>query len=186
MKRNRFLPHTLIGLTLLLILGCAHPISRQMRRQVVNDLTFPMVLHDPDAYSGSIVIWGGIILNVVNRNDWTEFVVLEIPLDYGGRPQDRDASCGRFLARSLRYLDPEIYKKGRRITVAGEVVGKETMQLGETQYTYPVIQIKELYLWKREVVAYSTMPYYPYYNWYWYDPYYTPFYGPFHRRHHWH
>ena len=40
-------------------------------------------------------------------------------------------------------------KKGKEITLAGEIVGKETKPLGKTEYTYPVVLVKQLHLWKR-------------------------------------
>jgi outer membrane lipoprotein len=51
--------------------------------------------------------------------------------------------------------------------VGGEISGRETQPIGEIQYTYPVVQAKELKLWEQPV------PYPPYYYdpWYWGPPY---------------
>jgi len=130
-----------------LVAGCAYPISKELRQKAAADLTFAMVLGNPDAYRGSIVIWGGHIIETRNRKDGTEFVVLECPLDVSGMPFESRYSRGRFIARTPEFFDPEVYRKGARITLGGEIVGKETRPLGEIQYTYPVVAIRELYLW---------------------------------------
>ena len=45
----------------LAVSGYTYPISRELREEVRTDLTFPMVLKNPEAYVGSVVIWGGRI-----------------------------------------------------------------------------------------------------------------------------
>jgi outer membrane lipoprotein len=173
MTRNRFSRWFLISLYLFVASGCAYPISRELREEANKDLTFSMVLQKPTAYVGSIVIWGGEIIWTTNSENGTEFLVLNIPLDYKGMPEGAEHSRGRFIAKSPQFLDPALYKTGRKITVAGEIVGKETRPLGKTQYTYPVVRVRELHLW-------TSTPYRFYYNPYWarQGPYYSPYYGP--------
>jgi len=167
MAANKFHRVLFLCLILFLISNCAYPISRQLREEANKNLTFPTVLEDPTKYVGSIVIWGGKIIQTVNLKDGTEIMVLQIPLGARERPSDEEYSQGRFIAKSSQYLDPEIYKKGRRITVAGKIIGKERKPLGEIEYIYPLIEIKELHLWIRERVYYG-WPYWDYYPWgYW-------------------
>ena len=52
-KENKFL---LFALFLFLISGCAYPISKELRQEARKDLTFSMVLQDPTAHIGSIVL----------------------------------------------------------------------------------------------------------------------------------
>jgi outer membrane lipoprotein len=179
MTHSRFLKFLLAGLFLFLISGCAYPISKELRHEASKELTFQMVLQNPTAYVGSIVIWGGKIIETRNTAEGSEVVVLEIPLDYQEMPESEKYSQGRFIAKSSTLLDPEVYRKGKKITVAGEIVGRETKPLGKTEYTYPVITIKQIHLW-RKVRVY---PYPPSY-YYWYGPYYGPYgwygrYGPY-------
>jgi outer membrane lipoprotein len=108
------------------------------------------------------VIWGGSIIQTLNTKEGTEVLVLETPLGYEERPEARKYSQGRFMAKTPKYLDPEVYRPGRRVTVAGEIIGKEARPLGNTEYIYPVVMIKEIRLWER-YRAYA----YPYY---WYGP----------------
>ncbi len=149
------------ALFLVLFSGCAYPISQQYREQVRPDLTFPMVLKDPQAYVGSIVIWGGMIVTTLNRPGETEITVLETPLGYEEKPMAAEYTQGRFIVRTLIFLDPAVYREGRRITVAGEVIGQEKKTLGQMEYAYPVLKAKEIHLWSREVVY----AYPPDYDW---------------------
>ena len=162
-RRSKFF---LFGLLFLLLSGCAYPISKELRQEAKESPTFAMILQNPTAYTGSIVIWGGSIIQTLNAKEGTEILVLETPLDYEERPEARGYSQGRFIAKTPKYLDPEIYKPGRRVTVAGEIIGKEVKPLGKTEYTYPVVRVKEIHVWR--IYRVSAYPYpYPYYGYGW-------------------
>ncbi|MEW5725363.1 MAG: Slp family lipoprotein, partial [Thermodesulfobacteriota bacterium] len=74
--------------------------------------------------------------------------ILQHPAKPGGRPGDTDVSDGRFLAETPQFLDAAIFEPGRRITVAGRVVGSRSGLVGEVQYQYPVIMVEEVHLWR--------------------------------------
>ena len=171
MKRKFLLILCLAGV----IVSCA-PLSIEIMRQVDESLTYQVVQQDPQRYVGKTVLWGGVILETINKMDVTVMKVRQTELDFEKRPQHLDRSAGRFIVRSAGFLDPAIYKEGREITVAGEVAGKEVLPLGDALYSYPVILAKEIHLWEKR------RPYDPYwwdypYWWYgepygWYPPYY--------------
>jgi outer membrane lipoprotein len=164
------------------IFGCAYPISQQLRKEAAKDVTFKMVLNNPSAYIGDIVVWGGTIIKTVNVKKGTQIFVLDTPLNYWGEPKQDIHSKGRFIAETSEFLDPEVYKRGNQVTLAGEVSGAKTLPLGQGSYTYPVIMIKELHLYEKQ----RYYPYYYYDYWggpywygpYWHGPYYRPYYGP--------
>ena len=174
----------LLALTLSIV-GCAYPISQQMREEAAKDVTFKMVLNNPSAYVGDIVIWGGIIIKTVNLKEGTQIFVLNTPLNYLGEPKRNIHSKGRFIAQTSEFLDPEIYKRGNQVTLAGVVSGEKILPLGEGSYTYPVITIKELHLYEKQ--PYYPYPYYYYDYWngpFWYGPYFAPgYYGFYGYRH---
>jgi outer membrane lipoprotein len=152
-----------------LISGCAHVVSKSLREQADRTLTFQQVLQDPSAFKGRIVIWGGEIIETANQRDGTTRVeVFQRPLGWGDEPKDTVASEGRFLALANKYLDPYIFRKGRKVTVAGELLGEETGPIGEMEYRYPLLLTKAIYLW--EEYYYYPAPYSPYYPW-WGYPY---------------
>ena len=154
-------------LLLILFAGCA-PISKDLRAQADRTLSFHQVFQNPDAVKEKIVIWGGEIVETINQKDGTTLiVVLQRPLDWLEEPKIQ-RSEGRFIILVGAYVDPYIFRRGRRITVAGEILGRKVMLLGELEYPYPLLQSKQIYLWGE--YYYSPSPY-PYYPWGYYGSY---------------
>ncbi len=158
-------------LGMLVLSGCAHAISDEGHRLVDPAITFSRLRENPDAQLGKYVLVGGSIAGVKNSKEGAQLEIVQADLDSSDAPTNIYHSDGRFLATSPALLDPFIYKPGRLVTIVGEVKGQRTMPLDEVEYTYPVIAIREIYLWKEYAVEYG----YPYplpsiyYN---YDPYY--------------
>jgi outer membrane lipoprotein len=175
MNKTRFGPGLFLFLSIVLISGCSHVISKELRDSAKKELLFPTVQKNPEIYGGETVIWGGVIIQTLNRKEGTEIQILETPLDISEKPEDSESSQGRFIAKTPQYLDPEVYQKGKKITVAGPITGEEVLPLGEIQYTYPVVSITEMHLWKKEVRVYPDPYYYGPYPWHpwspwWYYP----------------
>ncbi len=135
-----------------LVTGCASVISKELRSQVTPGFTLETLRENPDNFRGEKVLFGGTIIKVFVKKDSTLLEVLEKPRGLRDMPKDTDTSGGRFLVHMNGYKDPTIYRKGRKITVFGEVVGKRIRKLGEMDYLYPLIRSEELYLWKEEEV----------------------------------
>ena len=157
-----------IAILLILPMGCAPVISKELRENVSKKLTFKEIIKDPDAYKGKIVLFSGIILGSRNTKEGTLIEVLQKPADREGRPKDVDESDGRFLALYNGYLDIAIYNRGRKAVIAGEIKGKRVLPLGEIEYIYPLISIKEVHLFKpeKEQRIYT----YPYPAWWYPQP----------------
>ena len=118
------------------------------------------------------VRWGGAIIKVDPKSDVTCFEVLSRALTPDARPNRRDDSDGRFMACANGFYDPEIYRKGRDLTVTGQVTGTEQHQVGEHPYTYATVSADGIYLWpKRTYPQPFYDPWGPYFN--------DPFWGPF-------
>ncbi len=107
-----------------------------------DDLRLAQVGFEPAAYAGRPVRWGGTILSLANRPGWTEILVQVQPLDAVGRPQT-GPSEGRFLVRGPIPYDPATYAPGRRLTVAGIVVGPVVADAE----TLPLVAARDYYLW---------------------------------------
>lgn len=161
-------PKVILIMLLLPMAGCAPVISKQVREQVKPDTTFTAVLNDAERYQGQMIVLSGVIVDAKNTKEGTLLQVLQRPAGFRGQPKDVDKTEGRFLALDNRYLDVYVYAKGREVTVAGEVLGKRTLPLDTTDYTYPLIRVKELYLWPViEKNYYDPYPYYYYNNYWW-------------------
>jgi outer membrane lipoprotein len=138
----------LLGICLLLSSNCAtSPIGEQYRDEAV-EVPFSEIAGSPTRYRGSTVVWGGEILEKTVFRDTTRFIILQTPLDDRDRPGDKTDSRGRFIAIADDYLDPSVYEEGKRVTLAGEITGTETLPLGTTQYTYPVVRVEQIHLWR--------------------------------------
>lgn len=136
-----------------LVSSCAYPISEVYRREARTDIDFSTVLSNPAAYSGTVVIWGGEIIRTVNTDGQSEITVLQTPLDGREMPMSDVHSQGRFIVKDNHFLDPVVYAKGRKITVAGVLAGAEQRTLGRSAYNYPLINADEIHLWEK-----STQP----------------------------
>lgn len=150
--------------------GCAHVMSEQSLKLADRRITFEELKSAPESYVGKYVLLGGTIAGVKNAREGGELEVVQSPLDSTGMPEETNYSAGRFIVTSSKFLDPLVYKSGRRVTVVGEVKGKKSRMIDEAKYTYPVVAEVELRLWEK----YETERYY-------YNPppyYYDPFWGP--------
>ena len=134
----------------LLGMGCAHVISKDVLREVREDLSFARLMEDPLAYQGQTVLLGGVIVTSTYDEDGTVLEIYQTELGWEGRPTNTDVSLGRFLARYRGFLDNEIYEKGRKVTLAGEVMGVTPLKLGQAEYRYPTLLIREIHLWEKE------------------------------------
>lgn len=181
----RWLTVVLAGMVLS---ACAHYISDDSLRLVDRTIPFRAVKENPDSYVGSYLLVGGKIAQVTNGKEGGEIEVIQVNLDSAGRPQDDfQNSGGRFLAQTGYFVDPAIYQAGTIVTMVGQVKGKKVRQLDAVTYTYPLLTIQELHLWRASELygPYGDYPYPPY-NYY-YFPYDYPYsygvcnfgYGPF-------
>jgi outer membrane lipoprotein len=139
----------LVALTLLFCAGgCAPPFSQATLDQVDYSITFTELRSDPYRYKGKWVMIAGVIVSARNTQEGTFIEVLQRPTGRRGQPLDTDATEGRFIISSAKFLDDAVYHGGRLITVIGEVAGLRVQQLGETEYRYPVVEARELQLWE--------------------------------------
>ncbi len=139
---------TLLLLALLLTSGCAPVISQKTLESVDRGIRFSDLVKEPDKYRGQKVVLGGTIVSIENREEKTEIEVLEQPLNYQLKPTDPERSEGRFIAVFEGFKDPALYSRNRRITVAGVFKGVVKRKLGEMDYSYPVVEPQEHYLWR--------------------------------------
>jgi outer membrane lipoprotein len=135
-----------------------------------------------------VVRWGGTIAQVSNRaDDVTVVEIVSRPLYSGGRPIHDDRTDGRFLAEINEFLDPEIVKVGRDMTVVGRLSRRQAGTVGESSYLFPVVEVDTYRYWKQVVPVqprsfphWNTYPYGRYYDPFWDD---WPFYPRYRPRH---
>jgi outer membrane lipoprotein len=167
-----------IGAGLILWLaGCA-VMPRATVDEALKDIEFDRLMQTADHHRGRTVILGGHILATTVMENETQLTVLQTPLSIGQEPQPKDRSQGRFMVYFKGFLEPEVYRKDRRITVAGTILGAAQHQLDGTTYRYLEISSSKIHLWTYTEDDYRRPPVYPYpphypFGWYWpYDYHY--------------
>uniref|UniRef100_UPI000D647B22 Slp family lipoprotein n=1 Tax=Dyella sp. C11 TaxID=2126991 RepID=UPI000D647B22 len=123
--------------------------------------------------SGAQIRWGGQIIDTKPGPQETCFYILQRPLDDQARPKAPSTDSetqGRFVACRSGFYDPEVFTRGRDITVTGVIQGTQSEKIGDYNYAYPRVEANVVYLWpKRVAVNYGPG---------WYDPFWGPYWGP--------
>jgi outer membrane lipoprotein len=157
----------------------------ELEKQIDASVNFVDLQAAPANYVGRVIMAGGVVISAKRTKDQTEIEVLQLPTERGEpSTTDRLRSEGRFLAIREEFLDPASVPPGTPITVIGVVSGSTTRPLDETEYTYPILDIKHLTDWTTVAsrrsggdTAAFYGPYYPPFG-YWGGPYgYSPFFG---------
>jgi outer membrane lipoprotein len=134
-------------------------ISREIRAEAEPRVAFGALLENPDAFRGRTVILGGYILDVRVDGERNLLRVLQAPLIMRDEPAVRSDSQGRFCLVQRGFLEPEIFRPGRKITVAGNVMGMEPTSHGPCL----TLEAREIHLW--QVNPYRDLPYDYYDEW---------------------
>ncbi len=117
---------------------------------VVKSLTPQSVIAEPADSRGKTALWGGTILDTRNLKDSTRIEVLAYPLDSSQRPILSNKPLGRFIIRQQGYLEPATFNQGRLVSVIGSVGESQGGNVGDSPYTYPVLNAQQLHLWSPE------------------------------------
>jgi len=166
----------------LLLSACTPVLNRELMREGARNVPLSQIREHPDAYQGKLFIFGGVIVDTRVTDKGSQIEALSVPVNALGYLGGLEQYGGRFLAlypRTSGMLDPIIYKKGREITLAGTFIENRQGKIDEMEYTFPVFEIKQIYLWE-EQRDYYMMQAYPYYYNYPY-PYYGGWYDPWWR-----
>ena len=167
-------PIVVVGalMNIVAIVGCSsyQVIPKRFEKQVNKNVDFNTIKDAPSNYRGELVVLGGEVLNAKRLADKTRIEVLRLPLTEELIPiTDRSQSQGRFYAfdAGSEILDPSVLQEGTPVTLVGEVTGMMQGTIGESQYQYPTVRIKDLTKWDKREVRYWPR-YYPYYGgYYW-------------------
>lgn len=145
----RILGSVIVGSLLVIFSGCATT-SRETDPASSGSpqLTFVQVKAEPNSFTGQPVTFGGKVLRAKRLKEGTRIEILQLPLNASLQPtNDLSTSLGRFVALRKEFLDPATVPPGTFITITGEIDGSLSLPLDETEYTYPLVQIKNLRVW---------------------------------------
>jgi outer membrane lipoprotein len=139
---------------------------------------FIQIKSAPDSFKGQPLVLGGQVLSAKRLKDGTRIEVLQLPLNDSQEPTfDLMKSQGRFIAIQREFLDPATLPQGTFITITGEVTGSTVLPLDETDYTYPIVEVKTLHAWNpaQDSNQWRSRPS-PFYR-----PFGPPYWGPYGR-----
>ncbi|HEU5202018.1 MAG TPA: Slp family lipoprotein [Nitrospira sp.] len=141
-----------IIIVLLTFIGCSSGppvVPEEFQSQIDPSLSFRDIQATPQSFQGRTVLLGGEILSAKRTQEGTEFEILQLPVTVDDPPTERRTeSQGRFLALDRQGEDPASFPPGTRVTLVGEVKGQETRRLDESNYQYPTVDVKHLYVWE--------------------------------------
>lgn len=138
--------------TLLIASGCASlDDSPESDPSGTPQITYAQLKTSTETYKGQAVTLGGKVLSARRLKDGTRIEILQLPLMSSLKPMlDLSKSQGRFVAVRKEFLDPATLPFGTFVTITGEVAGSLTLPLDETEYTYPVVDIKNVRVWPKD------------------------------------
>jgi outer membrane lipoprotein len=156
-----------------------------LEQEIDASVTFADLKRAPSEYIGRTVMVGGTVIRAKRLESGTEVEILQLPTEKDGPlSEDRLRSEGRFIAVQEQFLDPASLPQGTPITVIGTVKGETTRALDESDYTYPILEVKHIIDWN-SIASQRRRDRSPYYGAY-YPPYgysgfspYGGFWGPY-------
>jgi len=151
-----------VVLLVLSLVSCVPAIRSDYMQQGARNPSLAALIQNPDMYRDRLFILGGVIARTTLKAEDSEIEALYVPVDNWGYPQDAVSSSQRFLAlypREQGILDPLIYQKNRRATIAGVFTGVVTGKVDEMEYVFPLFRIMQIYLEpKRPAAVYYYYP----------------------------
>jgi len=142
-----FLKTSIVVLTIL-IGGCAIVPEQIEVADDENLVSFESIINGSETGQGTKARWGGEIVNVENKKEYSEIEILQYPNNHYGKPRSNLDSEGRFKVQVAGFLDPLVFTEGRLITFIGELGEPTEGVIGEQTYVYPVLLASGYYMWK--------------------------------------
>jgi outer membrane lipoprotein len=141
-------PFWLLSVAIVLLSGCIHPISKEVREQSSSKTCLCEISEDPDAYIGERVLLGGTVVALEHNETDSTLELLEWQLNRWGEPVAMKDKELRFLVNTQSLPDKDLYEPGVLVTLAGTVTGSESRRLGSHYYRYPVLDLTEIHRWE--------------------------------------
>jgi outer membrane lipoprotein len=167
-KRNAKRVLTMVAIvTMMCATGCNryHVIPDDLKGTVNRDVKYEQVKSSPSSYQGQVIILGGEVLSATRLEDKTRIEVLQLPLMDDLTPvTERTESKGRFVAfdTGTEIVDPAILKEGTPVTIIGEVKSPTEGHVGESQYEFPTLAIRDMTVWNKDNAVGAANRYYAY------------------------
>ena len=154
MKPYLFLSCLLLGAcasTPSLITDESMPSAISMPPFIVDSRVVEVPYSEANSHKNDVVRWGGVIIDVGNKEDFSLVQVRFHPLNESGRPQLDKPDEGLFVIKTSKFLDPEIYVENSEITTVGTLNGETEHTVHGKNVSIPLIVLSDSevypYLW---------------------------------------
>ncbi|UCB49705.1 MAG: Slp family lipoprotein [Deltaproteobacteria bacterium] len=148
MNIMRTLSFTILIFIVAALCSCAsrEVISKEVKAESER-VSFKTLVQETDRHKGKTVILGGYILETKNIAGVANMTVLQTPLGRDEKPVSQGRSEGGFILSYNGHLEPEVYEKGRRTTVAGKLAGRADEGAANCPKPCLKLEYRQIYLW---------------------------------------
>jgi len=182
-SRKQVVQGVLAGLLIAALSGCVTVPDAIKGTSPTPQQDLSRVMAAPQLYVGQEARFGGKVVSVKNEQGKTRLEIATVPLDEGARPSLSDPSRGRIYADVNSFLDPVDFRN-QLVTVVGPITGTAKGKIGDSNYTYMVMQANGFKRWRvTQQVVMPPEPIDPYWGgphpwrhgygyggWGWYNP----------------
>ncbi len=152
MNKNKICLLWILFCFFILLSSCLSPFSKSTLEQVNLEISLKELRESTDSHEGLTMLLGGNIIEAHNKQEGTLLKIIQKRLDRRGHPCAEDITGGRFMVLVDDFLDPAIYREGRKVTIIGKIQEKQVEKIGEVDYIYPLLHAEEIYLWKEPAI----------------------------------
>jgi len=136
----------MLVVTLVLAGACAS-LPAEVREQATPGLDFAAVQADPSSYAGDLLLLGGTVVELHSDGEGSLLHLLRWDVNRWGEPLALAESGDRFLVRTGKPLDPDLYTPGRLVTLLGKVSGTGTISYQLREETVVLFDLQQMHLW---------------------------------------
>lgn len=130
-----------------LLLSACSNLPRNIENTPSIDISYSQAMQNINSHKNTVVRWGGVIIDVENKQYQSFIQVLLYPLNSYGRPQIDQSNGGRFIIQSSTFLDPIVYTKNTEVTVFGPLAGDTERTVDKRILKLPVVLSQTLFMW---------------------------------------
>lgn len=144
-------------------LSACSGIPSGVMRQVDRGLTFEDAKTAPEQHRGKVFLLGGTVEERQDLKDMTWMLIRQHELDSLSQPHLAAPSEGEFVVVISPPVSPAQYRRGKRVTVVGRMIGLKQVAGSDPARVFPSFVALYLHPWKHGTRSLEDLPYDPAY-----------------------
>ncbi len=146
-----------------LSLSACGGIPSGVMKQVDQKLTFEDAKTAPEQHLGKVFLLGGTVEERQDLKDRTWMLIRQHSLDSLNRPHIAAPSEGEFVVVISPPVSPAQYRRGKRVTVVGRMIGLKQVAGSDPARSFPSFVALYLHPWMHGTRSAEDLPYDPAY-----------------------